>query len=377
MKDNLAADLLIFQSHLEGMLDSAQQNTLTLHRFQSFEMKLMHLNSLREILDSIAEDARILFDLDVISCCLIDEHGEIRQYLDEQGFHNKKNAELVLLEDNELLKTTFGFAVRPYLGAYKSSNCADFFRNCENKPQSVIIIPLKRRGKYLGSLNFGSFNPRRFIASMATDFVEHMASVVSLCIENSYNFEVLRRTTLFDTLTGLNNRRFLEQRIEEEIDRSQRNSEPLCCLFLDIDHFKSINDMYGRVTGDHVLTAVAGAIRKQLRNSDVLSRYGGEEFIALLSNVAEIDALDIAERIRRGICESVVEYGGYPFQLSISIGISIFFPDPGLMHYAEEIAFRLIDRAGNALNIAKLEGRNRVVSSGIVTDYSHTTGSFY
>ena len=207
---DLATDLSVLQSHLNGVLDSTQHNTLTLRRFHAFEIKLLGMNSLKEIVEHIFDDLKVLFDLDVISFCLIDEQGELEKHLDEEGFQGKDKSELILLTDNKLLGTTFGFAIRPYLGAYKRSKCSGFFPGLDKKPASVAIIPLNRRGKYLGSLNLGSFNPERFTETMATDFIEHMAAVVSICLENSINVEFLRRKTEVDSLAGIgiNSRRF-------------------------------------------------------------------------------------------------------------------------------------------------------------------------
>lgn len=106
------------------------------------------------------------------------------------------------------------------MGDYKHSTCADFFKQLKKKPSSVALIPLNFRGKRIGSLNMGSYSSNRFVSSMATDFLEHMISIISLCFENSLNIEMMRRTSFVDTLTGVNNRLFLEQRIEEELDSS-------------------------------------------------------------------------------------------------------------------------------------------------------------
>ncbi len=144
-----------------------------------------------------------------------------------------------------------------------------------------------RRGELLGALNLGSVEPTRFTVEMATDFLDRLRQILAVCLENTINFELLRRTSLIDTLTGVNNRRFFEQRLGEEIDRAGRSGEPLACLFLDIDHFKRVNDTYGHQTSDLVLAEVASQIRSQLRNNDVLARYGGEEFVALLSSTDE------------------------------------------------------------------------------------------
>ncbi len=361
MEEDITTDLHILQSHLDGMLDRVQQNSLTLKRFQVFEMRLLNLNSLAEMIDQLLEDAKTFFDLDIISFCLVDEKSEIAGYLAEDKYDYQKNDALILLQNKELLTSTFGLSLTPFLGTYKQSSCAGFFPKMERKPVSVAIIPLSRRGKYLGSLNFGSYTPNRFINDMATDFIEHMVSVVSICLENNLNFEIMRRTSLIDTLTGVNNRRFLEQRIGEEVDRSQRHDEELSCLFLDIDHFKQVNDTYGHQAGDYVLASVAAMVKKQLRNNDVLARYGGEEFVALLSNIPESMAGDIAERIRETINDLVFTYQETPINVTISIGYSTYQPTKSAISSSVEISSQLIHSADSALYVAKEQGRNRVI----------------
>ena len=361
LEEDITTELRVLQSHLDGMLDRVQHNSLTLKRFQSFEMRLLNLNSLAEMIDQLLGDAQAFFDLDVISFSLIDEKSEIAGFLTDDGYDYLSNDRLILLNDNELLKSTFGLSANPFLGTYKQASCAEFFPNVNRKPVSVAIIPLRRRGKYLGSLNLGSYTANRFINDMATDFIEHMVSVVSICLENNLNFEMMRRTSLIDTLTGVNNRRFLEQRIGEEVDRSQRNEEPLSCLFLDIDHFKLVNDTHGHQAGDYVLSLVASIIKKQLRSNDVLARYGGEEFLALLSNIPESMAADIAERIRKSIKNLVFTYNEIDINVTVSIGLSTYIPGKLATKTAAEISSQLIHSADSALYVAKEKGRDKVV----------------
>ena len=368
MEQDITTDLSILESHLDGILDRVQENSLTLKKFQIFEKRLLNLNSLPEMIDHLLNDAKLFFDLDVVSFCLIDEKGEIASFLTDDGYDYQKKEGLILLEDKELLKSTFGLSPRPFLGSYKNASCAGFFPHLKKKPISVAIIPLSRRGKYFGSLNFGSFSSNRFINTMATDFVEHMVSIVSICLENNLNFELMRRTSHLDTLTGVNNRRFLEQRIGEEIDRSQRNDEPLSCLFLDIDHFKSINDNHGHQAGDLVLSLVAGMIKKQLRSNDVLARYGGEEFVALLSNIGEAKAEDIAERIRERTKDLPITYAENDIHVAISIGLSVYSPSHSPAISTKDIAVQLIHSADTALYSAKKNGRDTVAKGEPVFD---------
>ena len=368
MEEDINTDLYILESHLGGMLDRVHDNSQTLRHFQTFEKKLLSLNSLSEMVEYILDNTKEFFDLDIVSFCIIDEKDEISGYLADDGFKITQKPTLIFLQDHELLRTTFGFTKQPYVGVYKTAKCAAFFPEMKKKLASVAIIPLSRRGKCLGSLNLGSLNPTRFVEGMATDFVEHMAFVVSMCLENNLNFEILKKTSLIDTLTGVNNRRFLEQRLGEEIDRSQRSSEPLSCFFLDIDFFKSVNDNYGHQAGDEVLTVVANTIRDQLRNNDVLARYGGEEFVALLSNINEPVATDIAERIRGKIKELTIHTGKNIAQVTISIGVATYVPGTNFSHNTKKIAASLIHCADDALYQAKHSGRDRVISGGDVSD---------
>ncbi len=368
MEEDINTDVSILQSHLDGMLDRVKSNSTTLKRFQVFEMRLLNLNSLAEMIDLLLDKAQSFFDLDVISFCVIDEKGDIAGFLtdDDYDFQNKHG--FILFKDNEVLKSTFGMSATPFLGAYRQSNCAGFFPRLDIKPNSVAIIPIMRRNKYLGALNFGSYAPDRFTNSMATDFIDHLISIIGICLENHLNYEMMRRTSFIDTLTGVNNRRFLEQRINEEVDRSRRNGEPLSCLFLDIDYFKKVNDTYGHQAGDFVLSFVAETIKKELRSNDVLARYGGEEFVALLSNIPETMASDIAERIRASIEQIHVVYSEQRINITISIGLSTYLPSKSPEICSADVASQLIHSADSALYVAKKAGRDRVSQGEQVFD---------
>jgi diguanylate cyclase (GGDEF)-like protein len=160
----------------------------------------------------------------------------------------------------------------------------------------------------------------------------------------------LERLANTDRLTGVLNRRALEQLIADEIERSQRYSRPLSLLFLDLDHFKAINDRYGHDLGDAVLMRLAREVRSMLRANDWLGRWGGEEFLILCSETNGEDARHLAERIRRHIAGLNLERVG---QVSLSIGISSFAPGQTLES--------LVAEADRAMYRAKALGRNRCV----------------
>ncbi|MGZ5052588.1 MAG: DUF484 family protein [Methylobacter sp.] len=364
MEEDLTTGLVELQSHLETMLKRIQQNSVTWRKFQSFEIKLLKLNTLSGIIDLLLEEAKNYFDLDVISLCLIDDTGEIAKTLHDNGYLYGVKSGLMVLSRKEQLATV----VQPYTGGYQPDQNSDFFPHIERKPASVAILPLTRRNKHLGTLNLGSYQPDRFADGMATDFIDHLSSVVSVCLENNLNVEEIRRVSYLDALTGINNRRFFEQRIVEEIKRSQRNATSLSCQFFDIDYFKSVNDRYGHQGGDLVLNLVATTIKHQLRDNDVFVRYGGEEFVALLSNADEEKALETAERIRTAIQTLVVAINGISVSVTISVGVATYEPDGKSNFVASEVASQLIKTADSALYRAKHNGRNRVENGGVVVN---------
>jgi diguanylate cyclase (GGDEF)-like protein len=219
-----------------------------------------------------------------------------------------------------------------------------------------------RQKKLIGSLNLGSRNEGRFAPGMATDFIGRLAAIVGICLENVTNSERLKHLGLTDPLTGVHNRRYFDQRLLEEVSRAQRQGFSLSCLFLDIDHFKQVNDKYGHQTGDCVLREVALRIKGQLRSIDVLGRYGGEEFAILLVQTDMDSALTIAERIRHSIAEQRFEgEGNETLVATLSIGVAALHGCNRAQN-AKALAQQLVARADQALYRAKQGGRNCVMT---------------
>jgi diguanylate cyclase (GGDEF)-like protein len=365
--DELDTKLHVLDSHLDSLIERVRENDITSRRFEKLEMTMLTLNSLRELMEQTLEDTRSAFDLDHVTLALIDDKQELYKYLQEDGLSSDKAADLVFLESPKLLEKCFGRLMRPYLGPFRGEYCRTLFKDLPASSQSsVVLLPLFRRGRLLGSLNMASENPGRFSERMSTDFLDRLSAVLTVCLENTLNFELLRRTSLVDTLTGVNNRRFFDQRIDEEINRVVRGGTCLSCLFLDIDHFKQINDTFGHQTGDLVLVEVARGIRSLLRNNDVLARYGGEEFVALLEVASEAKGIEVAERIRQRIAGTELQArDGRRIPVHISIGVATMEstqwpPDEKVC------AENLIELADRALYQAKGNGRNRVVSAGLL-----------
>ncbi|MCE9663966.1 diguanylate cyclase [Halomonas sp. M5N1S17] len=191
----------------------------------------------------------------------------------------------------------------------------------------------------------------------AHGFVHSRAMVFDLS-ERKEMEETLARQAMTDPLTGLGNRRFLQDQAAMEIARARRSGAPLSLIAIDLDHFKRINDEYGHDVGDLVLQAFARTAKEQLREGDVLCRMGGEEFAVLLPDTAKHAALQVAERLRQALETSPVEVDhdvseGGQLQYTASLGVT--------MVMAEESSLKpAIKRADRGLYVAKEQGRNQV-----------------
>jgi two-component system, cell cycle response regulator len=173
-------------------------------------------------------------------------------------------------------------------------------------------------------------------------------------IEAAYHDEIYRLTTV-DGLTQIYNRRYFEETLERELARCNRYSRALSLVLIDIDHFKNVNDSFGHLAGDHILKALAGAIKTRIRREDILSRYGGEEFSLLLPEVDLQGAAVLAEKTRKVIEKHRFEFDGQQIPVTVSLGVATI---DGTQSDAQD----LIRAADGKLYEAKSAGRNRVCS---------------
>ncbi|MEM0950599.1 MAG: GGDEF domain-containing protein [Cyanobacteria bacterium P01_H01_bin.74] len=186
-------------------------------------------------------------------------------------------------------------------------------------------------------------------------------TTVASAIERTRRLEMALAYASTDELTGLITRRVFYQRFESELERARRQSSSLCLALLDVDHFKQFNDTYGHLSGDLILKALAKQLTENIRRSDVLCRFGGEEFALVLSDTTLDDALQLMERIRTSI-ESMVVYGLHNESLKVTLSIGLTAVDSsqttGESH--QSVILSSLANADNALYCAKNAGRNRV-----------------
>lgn len=364
MSNTLAIENLRLREQLDALLEQARLNQEIMRRHQAYDLAFIGAGGFIDLLNSIFQTLTESSELDVTTLTLIDADYEIRRILVELQINLSEFPNLLFLQDQTELGELHDRLQKPVLGQYDEQRHGPLFPEPLSIPASVAILPLLRNQRMIGCLNLGSFQLDRFTPAMSTDFIEHLGSIVAICVENVLNQERLKHIGLTDPLTGVNNRRYVEQRLQEEIGRTRRHGYALSCLFIDIDHFKKINDQYGHQGGDEILREVAGRIKAELRLSDALGRFGGEEFVALLIDADLADASNVAERIRASIAEPPMVLGsGEAVSLTVSIGAARL-SQPSRAKPIEAIAKEFIAGADQALYQAKAGGRNRVISAG-------------
>jgi diguanylate cyclase (GGDEF)-like protein len=212
---------------------------------------------------------------------------------------------------------------------------------------------LSHDGEYLGELVFRRRN--RFSDEELGQLESLLASLL-FPLRNALLYRAAIQNALRDPLTDTGNRVAMDQVLKREVDLARRNLLPLSLLMLDLDHFKEVNDNHGHCFGDEVLKAVAATLKSQLRNVDMVFRYGGEEFLVVLSGTCREAAGMIGERLRHAVLELQCLAQGRPIDLSISLGCATLLPG--------ETADSLLRRVDSALYVAKREGRNRLTMAG-------------
>ena len=224
----------------------------------------------------------------------------------------------------------------------------------EFRPQDVLLEPIRHNGLVLGWLILAS---SRDLADEALRLIPILLQGLGLALNNALLYDDLQRVAALDPLTGVYNRRFGLRRLDEELARAARVQGPIALVVLDLDHFKKVNDSFGHLAGDRVLVHVARFCLDVLRDGDLLMRYGGEEFVAILPGASLADATAVADRIRFGVGAAPVRTDAGMIAVTLSIGVAACSGDAVVDPEA------LLDTADKRLYLAKKGGRNRVVAT--------------
>jgi len=220
---------------------------------------------------------------------------------------------------------------------------------------SIKVVPLKAGAAVVGSLLLGARHKRAYLREVVLQ-LEVVAMQAGQSIERARLFDRTERLATQDGLTQVTNHRTFQERLEAQLAQAKRYGKRVSLLLCDVDHFKSVNDVYGHPVGDEVLRGLARILVKEARGTDVVARYGGEEFAIVMPETDGDGARVIAERIRDRVSRQVTDTPQGPLRVTISLGTATF-PDDA------QGKAELVERADGCLYEAKRRGRNQTVSA--------------
>ncbi|NWF91531.1 MAG: GGDEF domain-containing protein [Syntrophaceae bacterium] len=219
--------------------------------------------------------------------------------------------------------------------------------------KSHLTLPLPVEGEVVGCISLNSREPNAFDVQ-DLQFFSVIGYQISATLKHCQQLSSIKNIAVYDTLTNLHNRRYFEEKLAIETEKSFFTGTPLSLMMVDIDHFKKVNDTYGHPVGDKLLCHIASLLKSSVRKDDTVARYGGEEFVLILPGASLEVSFRIAERIRDLVEKSDFETGLSHLRLTVSIGISSF---PTHRARSKE---ELVKMADQALYSAKRGGRNQV-----------------
>jgi len=239
-------------------------------------------------------------------------------------------------------------------------------RHLQQGIHSVLYLPLSIKDEGIGSLALASGKPNAYSPKQIR-LLEQVARQIATPIENARLYARAEQRSRIDELTGLFNRRHFEERLKEEIARHSRYGNLFSIFLLDLDSFKTYNDVYGHPSGDVLLSQIGKIIKSSIRDADQAFRYGGDEFVVVLPHTAVEDARVVADRVRETIAGEMEKRG---IAVTCSIGLACY-PSDGVM------AGELVTMADTALYFAKRTGGNRVyLSSKILAEPLEDAGIY-
>jgi diguanylate cyclase (GGDEF)-like protein len=233
--------------------------------------------------------------------------------------------------------------------------------------RSVLVVPIVLEKAMLGEIILANRVGAEEFSLGDEDLLVTLSIQAAFALERVRNHQKIAKLATIDGLTGLNNHRTFQERLDIEIERAKRFKQNLSLLMMDLDFFKRLNDTYGHRAGDQVLKKVACRIVEGVRNIDLAARYGGEEFVAILPATSAQGAIVTAERIRNEIMNKAIKIADNDVSITISIGIAT---------YPEDSSAResLIERADTALYAAKESGRNKICCFGDIAGEQEKNG---
>ncbi len=300
-----------------------KENEEIARRFYEVEKKILSILKFKDLFEVLLAEIKGQFNIPYVWLTLI-ENSDALALIKASGDMQENLQTSINVVDRTTFAALIGNQTEPVLA---NEGLKPYFQLVPPEKnfliKSLAIVPITMEGKIIGSLNQGDASPYRFEPGMDTSLLEQLATKVSLCLSNVTAHERLEFLAYHDPLTGLLNRRVMEAALQREVKRAQRYQLPLAVVFLDLDYFKNINDTYGHEIGDRILQHLAHHMTQKCRDTDILARFAGDEFVIILPETDRKQAETLLQRLKTHLDNTPMELDeGDPIAVSASYGIA-------------------------------------------------------
>jgi diguanylate cyclase (GGDEF)-like protein len=312
---------------LEEILERIRENEEIARKIFEIEVSILSILDFKGLFERLLSEIREKFGIPCVWISLIDK-SEISDLIHTLAASKDLKERLNIIDrktflsliDHNTKPLLLNGDLRPYYPLFPKGQL-NFIR-------SLAVSPISLHGEIIGSLNQADLSKLRYRPGMDTQLLEQLAVKVSLCLSNVIAHERLQWLAVRDPLTGLLNRRVLETVLNREFKRAQRYKTPLSLAFLDLDDFKVVNDRYGHEWGDALLKYVAVTLMEITRDSDVVARYGGDEFVMILPGIPAPEVRKLLHRLQLHFQDNPMGHEKTSIPISISFGVASI-TDPG------------------------------------------------
>lgn len=306
---------------IETIISRLKENEEIAKKFHRVESKILSILNFKDLFEVLLTEIRDNFKVPYVWISMV-QNSEISSLIESLGSSELLKEHLNIIEKSSFLHL-INCSMEPVL---VNDNLKPFFKlfpqNRKFFIKSLAVAPISLDGDIIGSLNQADASHNRYQPGIDTSLLEQLALKVSLCLSNVTAHEKLKFLAYHDPLTGLLNRRVMEKILARECDRCARYQKPLSVAFLDLDYFKHINDTYGHKRGDDLLVYLAQTLKKMTRQSDVVARFAGDEFVIILPETEPESAANLMERIQAFLNEQPANIHETEIRIALSYGIS-------------------------------------------------------
>ncbi len=307
-----------------SILDRLKQNEIVARKFHEIEISILTILNFQDFVEKLLVEINSKFSIPYTWLSIIEE-SSISEYI-----LNIKKSELLSTSTAFLAKEDFISITRNRLKPLLANKDLEQFnilipKAAEYDFNSIAIAPITLDGEIVGSINQADRDIKRFEPGIDTTLLEQLALKASLCLSNVTAHEQLKFLAFHDPLTGLLNRGVMERVLDREFLRSKRYHIDLTVLFLDLDDFKSINDTFGHDNGDLALCHIATTLNTLKRDSDIVARFAGDEFVVILPSTTKEQAESYIQRVKTKLADEPLSANNKTFNVKLSYGLSSVF----------------------------------------------------